>query len=223
VHLKFIGPAIALVILSGGLHRAHTADAPNPWEKAIQAFEEQDLKQKPEPGSVLFLGSSSIRMWNTAQAFPETKTINRGFGGSQVADAVNFADRIAIPYKPRMVVFYAGDNDIASGKSADQVLDDFKAFVKKILMQLPETRIAFIAIKPSPARWKHFETQKKANSLVEEFAKSDERLDYIDIVKPMLGDDGQPRGELFQKDNLHLNADGYELWTQTVKPYLRQK
>src|SRR5262249_51308029 len=147
----------------------------------IRAFEAQDRKQAPEPGGVLFLGSSSIRLWETARDFPDTQIINRGFGGSQIADSVHYADRVAIPYKPRLIMFYAGDNDIAAGKSADEVLADFKKFVVKIRASLPETRIAFIAIKPSPMRWKHFDTQCRANELVREFIKSDRRLSYIDV------------------------------------------
>jgi lysophospholipase L1-like esterase len=150
-------------------------------------------------------------------------TINRGFGGSQIADVVHFVDRIALPYKPRLIVFYAGDNDISSGKSAEQVFADFHAFVRKVQSGLPETRIAFVAIKPSPARWKFFDVQKRTNNQVEEYVKTDRRLSYIDVVKPMLADDGQPRAELFKDDKLHLNEEGYRLWKQIVKPHLERK
>jgi lysophospholipase L1-like esterase len=169
---------------------------------------------------VLFLGSSTIRLWNTAKAFPELHTINRGFGGSQIADSLKFAERIVIPCKPRLILLYAGDNDIAAGKSPERVLSDFKALVEKIHAALPETRIAFISIKPSPSRWKHIEAQRKANSLVEEFIPTDRRLSYIDVVQPMLDDKGEPRAELFQKDMLHLNDEGYKLWNSIVKPRL---
>jgi lysophospholipase L1-like esterase len=200
------------------------ADEPfNLWESSIRSFEERDRKQPPQPGGVLFLGSSSIRLWDTAKAFPKEATINRGFGGSQIADSIHFADRIAIPYKPRMIVFYAGDNDIAVGKSAEQVLVDYKEFVGKIHAQLPETRIAFVAIKPSPFRWKLFERQQKANRLVENYSNADKRLAYIDVVTPMLDADGQPRGEFFQKDKLHLNEEGYKVWREVVGPFLKEE
>lgn len=207
------GVLLAFLVVEGA---AAAVDPPN-WEKTIQAFEDQDKKQPPESGSVLFLGSSTIRLWNTAKAFPEVKTINRGFGGSQIADSVEFAERIVIPYKPRLVVFYAGDNDIAKGKSPERVLSDFKALVVKTHAALPETRIAFISIKPSPSRWKFIEAQRQANSLVEDFVASDRRLSYIDVVQPMLDDKGQPRAELFQKDMLHLNEEGYKLWNSIVE------
>jgi len=192
-------------------------------EKEVRAFEEKDRKEAPEPGGVLFLGSSSIRLWDTAKAFPQTKITNRGFGGSQIADSVHFAERIAIPYRPRLIVFYAGDNDVAAGKSAEEVFADFKEFTGKVHASLPATRIAFIAIKPSPLRWKFFDTQCRANDRIREFIKSDGRLSYIDVVKPMLGDDGEARRELFKKDNLHLNDEGYRVWAGVIKPFLDEK
>jgi lysophospholipase L1-like esterase len=213
--------AILLAVLSS---RIAADDEPvDSLEKEVRAFEEKDRKEAPEPGGVLFLGSSSIRMWDTAKAFPDKRIINRGFGGSQIADSVHFAGRIAIPYKPRLIVFYAGDNDIAAGKSGDEVFADFKEFVGKVRSSLPETRIAFIAIKPSPMRWKFFDTQCRANDRIREFIKSERRLSYIDVVKPMLGDDGEPRRELFKKDNLHLNDEGYRVWVSVVKPFLDEK
>jgi len=214
---------VAILVAAAAVLQAADDERIDSLEKAIQAFEEQDRKQAPEPGGVLFLGSSSIRLWDTARDFPDAKIINRGFGGSQIADSLHYADRIAIPYRPRLIVFYAGDNDIAAGKSADEVLADVKAFIGKIHSSLPETRITFIAIKPSPLRWKFFDTQCRANELVREFVKSERRLSYVDVVKPMLGDDGQPRYELFKKDNLHLNEEGYRLWTRLVKPFLDEK
>lgn len=191
-----------------------------PFEKDIAAFEEKDKQKMPEPGGIVFIGSSSIRMWDTANAFPDLKVINRGFGGSQIADSVRFADRIVVPYKPRLVVFYAGDNDINGKKTAEQVLADYQAFVKKVRTGLPETKIAFLSIKPSPSRWTQFDTQKKANALIREFTKSDEHLSFIDVVGPMLGADGQPRPELYKSDRLHMTEEGYAIWNAIVKPVL---
>ena len=124
------------------------------WEKTIQGFEQRDREQAPPKGEILFVGSSSIRFWDTDKYFPDLKVINRGFGGSQVADSVEFAHRIVIPYAPRIVVLYAGDNDIAAGQSADDVLRDMKEFIRTAREVLPDTRIGYVAIKPSLARWK---------------------------------------------------------------------
>ncbi len=220
---RYVTKHLVFVVLGLLATVASAADEkPVDWEPTIQAFEKQDRLRPPELGGVLFLGSSSIRLWDTAQAFPGVQSINRGFGGSQIADSVKFAERLVVPYKPRLVVFYAGDNDIAAGKSPEQVASDFQDFAKKIQKELPETRIAFISIKPSPSRWKHFEKQQEANRLIAEFIKSDRRLSYLDVVEPMVGDDGQPRAQFFKKDMLHLNEEGYEVWAKIVTPELRR-
>ena len=165
------------------------------WEKEIRAFEAADKTNPPPQDAVLFIGSSSIRLWtNVAQAFPGHKVINRGFGGSQLSDSVAFVDRIVTPYKPKLVLLYAGDNDIASGKSPERVLSDFKAFVGKIHAALPETRIAYIAIKPCPPREKFLDQVKTANRLIQEYAASDDRLLFVDMFTPMLTAGGPAAG-----------------------------
>ncbi len=194
---------------------------PSRWEKYIARFEAADKKQMPQPDGVLFIGSSSIRMWKTLeQDFPGLPVINRGFGGSQIADSNHFAGRIVHPYKPRQIVLYAGDNDVAGGKSPERVLADFQQFLKTVRAKLPKVRVSFIAIKPSLSRWKLSGKMAMANSLVRDACGKDKRLDYIDIWQPMLDDNGKPRPDLFLGDGLHLNAKGYALWTSIVKPHL---
>src|SRR5262249_34572144 len=182
----------------------------------------QDKEKPPPKNAVLFAGSSSIRLWDVSKSFPGLDVINRGFGGSQLADSTHFAPRIILKHQPRMVVLYAGDNDLAFGKTPEQVSGDFQAFVKAIHQELPKTKIAFISIKPSIQRWKLVDKIKKANSLVEAFCKQDGRLTYVDVFMPMLGEDSKPRPELFVKDGLHLSDRGYELWTSILKPYLKE-
>jgi lysophospholipase L1-like esterase len=191
------------------------------WEKAIRAFEEQDRQQPPPENAILFAGSSSIRVWDLKKYFPQLAAINRGFGGSKIAECAYFADRIVLPYKPSTIVFYAGDNDIASGVSPEQVFEDFKAFAAKVHAALPGTRIIFISIKPSPARWALVDKMREANKLIRAFVQTDKRLTYVDVEPAMLGPDGKPRKELFVSDGLHLNADGYALWTSLVTPYVK--
>jgi len=191
------------------------------WEPAIQRFEAADRKQAPPTEGILFVGSSSIVGWNVQKSFPDLPVINRGFGGSQVADSVEFADRIVTPYRPKVVVLYAGDNDIAAGKSPQQVLEDYRQFVAKVHKALPKTRIVFVAIKPSLRRWNLVEKMRKANALVRADTQQDDRLVFLDVDTPMIGDDGRPRGELFKDDGLHLNAKGYELWSSLLKPHLK--
>ena len=191
------------------------------WEKEIAAFEAADQKQPPPKGGIVFVGSSSIRLWDVKKSFPGLPVINRGFGGSQIEDSTHFVERIVVPYEPSAVVFYAGDNDINAGKSAETVAADFKAFAKKIDERLPNTVLLFISIKPSPSRWKHIETQRAANKLISDYCEECCcGPGFVDVVKPMLGAGGQPREELFVKDRLHMSADGYTIWNATLRPKL---
>lgn len=191
------------------------------WEKFIAEYEAADQTNPPPKDAVVFIGSSSIRRWTTApEQFPHHRVIMRGFGGSQLSDSVAFAHRIVIPYQPRLVLIYAGDNDINSGKTPERVLADFQAFVAKVHAALPETRIGYISIKPSPSRMKHFEQFKTANRLIREYVATNEKLLYVDVFTPTLGSDGQPRADLFVKDMLHLNEAGYKLWAGIVMPVL---
>jgi uncharacterized sulfatase len=191
------------------------------WEREIQAIEQRDRERLLPQNGIVFTGSSSIRRWDLAKSFPDLPVINHGFGGSQIADCDHFAQRLVLRQKPRVVVFYAGDNDIASGKSAEQVEMDFRAFAGAVHKALPKTKVVFIAVKPTPARWALFDVQTRANGLVALYCHSNEWLDYVDAVRPMLGDDGKPRPELFVKDGLHLNDAGYKLWTEVLTPHLK--
>src|ERR1043166_3155569 len=176
-------PAALLVApLVAPLLGAQTSPAPSKWEAEIKAFEAADKAHAPPPNAVVFVGSSSIRLWKSLETdFPEYKVINRGFGGSQLADSVALAGRIILPYRPRLVVLYAGDNDIAAGKSAEDVAADFAAFVARIQAALPESRIAYISIKPRPSRWKFADTTRRANPLIEAACRKDRRLAFIDV------------------------------------------
>jgi lysophospholipase L1-like esterase len=160
-------------------------------------------------------------MWKTlADDFPGKPVIRRGFGGSQLADSVRYADRIVTPYAPRGVVLYAGDNDIASGKTPEKVLADYRDFVARVHAKAPEARIAYISIKPSPKRAALMAKMRAANEAIRAEAARDPRLVFIDVFTPMLGADGQPRPELFLSDRLHMNATGYALWTERVRPFV---
>ena len=190
------------------------------WEKAIAAFEQQDKKQPPPKDPVVFVGSSSIRFWDLAKSFPDLPAINRGFGGSELADSVHFAARIVLKYEPRLIVLYAGDNDIATAKTPEHVCSDFQSFARVIHDKLPKSRIIYLSIKPSPLRWGSIDRIRKTNALIEAECKKNDRLLYLDVATPMLGNDGKPRRELFGVDGLHLNAKGYALWAERLKPYL---
>ena len=215
---------LLLALLAPFILRAEpVADPFAKWEKEISAFEEADREHPPEKGGIVFIGSSSIKKWTTLAAdFPHHRVLNRGFGGSQLVDSVHFAERIVIPYAPRMVVLYAGGNDINAGKSATQVFADFRAFVEKVRAALPETEIACISIAGNPKRWAQVETVKEVNAAIANYMKGQPRLTFINVFPRMLGDDGLPRPEIFSADDLHMNAEGYRLWRDIVGPYLGQ-
>ena len=191
------------------------------WEPAIRVFEAADKTNPPPRNAVEFIGSSSIRLWTNAPSLlPGHNIFNRGFGGSHLADSVAFLDRIVIPYRPKLVVLYAGDNDISAGKSPGEVFADFKDFARKVHAALPQTKIAFVSIKPCPAREKYLAEVQTANRLIKGFISSDGRLTYLDVFTPSLTADGKPRSELYIKDGLHPNDAGYHLWASIVKPVL---
>jgi len=197
-----------------------SASDPAAWKAEMQAFEKLDADKAPPENAVLFVGSSSIRLWDLAKSFPELVAINRGFGGSQICDSTLRADELVVKYRPRLIVFYAGDNDVNSGKSAEQVHVDFAAFVAKVRKSLPKTRIVFISIKPSISRWDQRDTQREANRLIAADCEKDETLEFVDVWPVMLGENSEPRPEIFQPDRLHMNDEGYKLWVELLGPVL---
>lgn len=191
------------------------------WEKNITAIEKKLTAQAPKQSAVFFAGSSSIVGWDLKKFFPNEDYINIGFGGSVIADSTHFAPRILTPHKPGAVVFYAGDNDIGRGGKAAQVLADFKAFVTEVRKDNPTCRVLFVAVKPSLARQKLYAEQQKANALVRSYCEGEKGLTFVDVVPLMLGADGTPIPDLFQKDGLHMTPKGYELWSAAVAKALK--
>ncbi len=192
------------------------------WESEIRAFEAADGKGKPPKNVVVFVGSSSIRMWNLNAGFPNLKALNRGFGGSLLGDTVVYAHRIVTPYKPRTIVLYAGDNDIAAGRTPENVTDDFRRFVGAVRSKLPKTRILFLSIKPSLARWHLWAAMQQANGTIRDVIAADEKktLVYVDCGTILLSPDGTPRKDFYMEDGLHLSAAGYAAWNGILKPLL---
>ncbi len=139
-----------------------------------------------------------------------------------MSEVLHFADRIVIPYRPRLIVLYAGDNDIEMGRSAGQVFDDYRAFVALLHRALPNTRIIYVAVKPSPSRWSKVGEMREANRLIREFARRDSLQLFIDVFTPMLGSNGRPRPDLFLADSLHMTPKGYELWRGLIAPVIGQ-
>lgn len=196
--------------------------SPERWKDNIEKFKASDINTPPPLNAILFVGSSSIVGWDTQKWFSGINTINRGFGGSYICDSVYYADSIILPYKPKIIVFYAGDNDIADNKSPQMLLADFKSLVCVIRKDLPKTRIIVVSTKPSIDRWKFWPKMQEANTLIEEYCQTQIEIYFVNVSKVMLDDTGYPRKELFKDDGLHINEKGYELWTSLVKPLVEK-
>lgn len=193
------------------------------FSREINAFIQWDKKNSFPENAILFVGSSSIRLWNTALSFPKLTVINRGFGGSEISDVNRYYDLIVKKYNPVDIVFYAGDNDVAAGESANQVLNDFQLFLEKVERDFPETRVFYLPIKPSIARWKFWPEMAEANAKIKAFIETRPNLFYVDTAWPMLDAKSQPKPDLFIEDGLHLNDQGYKLWNEILAPFLKKK
>ena len=184
----------------------------------IMAFQEWESKNTLPEGGILFVGSSSIRMWPTAAAFPDNVIINRGFGGAEFPDIFYYYERVITRYAPKKIVLYVGDNDVARGKSADAVFSDYLKLVAMIRQDLPEAELHFISVKPSKARWGSWPVMVEVNRRVADHAATDPQLGYLDLASPLLVE-GQP-GPFYIFDGLHLNAAGYEHWRKVMAPII---
>ncbi|GEO02948.1 hypothetical protein AAE02nite_06120 [Adhaeribacter aerolatus] len=213
---------LVFTLVSLSLQQQALAQTLQKFEKEIVAFEQADKANPPKKGNIVFTGSSSIRLWNDlTEYFPGKTILNRGFGGSQTDEVVYYADRVIAPYKPKQVVIYSGDNDIASGKTAEKVLADFKILFSKIRQASPNATVTYISIKPSPSRKQHLPSINRANALIKDFLAKEKRTAYVDIYNPMLLPSGKPKPELFRADSLHMTKAGYDIWAQVLKPYLK--
>jgi lysophospholipase L1-like esterase len=191
------------------------------WEETIQQFERQDRDHPPQPGGLLFVGSSSIRLWDVEKTLPGRAILNRGFGGSQMSDVLHYLDRIMLVYRPRCVVLYEGDNDIAAGEAAAQVADEFRQLAQRLHQALPDTRLVYLSIKPSLARWHLYGKMQQANQAIAEYCQQHDRCQFVDVSQVMLDAQGQPLKELFVEDGLHMNDEGYRRWSRLVEPLLK--
>jgi lysophospholipase L1-like esterase len=229
--LRSLVPSGSALLLLCALAASAQVAAPAPpaldlskWEADIRAFERADRAAPPPAGGIVFAGSSSIRLWTTVKDdFPGLPVLNRGFGGSQIREVTAFADRIVIPYKPRVIVFYCGSNDVMAGRTVPEVADDFNAFVVKVHSVLPRTRIIYISTAPNPARWTRRNEWVDLNARIAAYTEGDPRLEFVDIWREMLDAAGQPRPELFVEDQLHMNARGYAIWTRVLRPVLERE
>jgi lysophospholipase L1-like esterase len=205
-------------------------DAPRPyaaarnysiWEKEIAAYEAADRQDPPPKNGILFIGSSTIRLWKTlADDFPGMKVINRGFGGSEIVDSTHFADRLIFPHEPKQIFLRAGGNDIHNGRTPKEVAEDFFEFVRVVHQRLPKVEILYISVSPAPSRWGETDKYRELNRLIREAALEIPRVGFVETFDMVLNPDGSARHELFVKDRLHFSVEGYDRLREHVRPFL---
>jgi len=206
-----------------GSVRAAKGD-PDAWERSIRRFEAQDRIQPPPPGTIVFTGSSSFTLWSSmVPDLAPLPVINRGFGGARMQDVIHYTARCVLPYRPRAVVLFAGTNDVAEPHpaTARQVFDGYRAFVEAVHTALPDTPIYYVAITPTPLRWKLWPIADEANRMIEVYGRNDPRLRFIDLGPQFLDPDGKPDKSFYRFDRLHPNKKGYTVWTSVIKPRLQ--
>lgn len=222
--IKFL---ILLVLIIGFINNpALTQEVRDPdplrFEEEITNFKDWNSKNSFPEDAILFVGSSSIRLWKTAEAFPEFPVINRGFGGSHFSDLLHYYDFLVLPYNPSVVVLYEGDNDVASGKTNDQVYEDYLELTDRMTSNFPDVKLVFVPIKPSGSRWEMWPQMKDTNEQIKAHIDQNDHFYYVDMGSPLLGPDGRPDDSLFMGDRLHLNENGYAKWNTTIRPVLEQ-
>jgi lysophospholipase L1-like esterase len=199
--------------------------SPNPRRANVLAkiarFDKEDQTTSPPADPILFVGSSTIEFWKTSQAFPGLPVVNRGIGGTHISDVLAHYDRLVARYKPKTIVFYSADNDLAAGKPPAQVANDANEFISRVRRDFPIAKIVFIAAKPSIARWKLIDKYRETNRLMRQAVETKPGDVFVDVESQVLGPDGKPRAELFRADGLHFSDKGYQILDDAVRPYLK--
>ena len=192
------------------------------YESSVAAYESADRLKTPATGGTLFLGSSTFTLWgpDLEREFAQFHALNRGFGGSTIAEIDHYLERICFPYRPRLLVFYAGTNDIAEGHSPQQLVSDFAHLTDHLRQKLPDTRVAYVSMAMPPSRARFEQEYTSANQLLREFTEKKPNLDFLDVSKLLLDEQGRPRGQYYRDDQLHMKPAGYALWAPVIRTYL---
>ena len=189
----------------------------------IQGFKKSDAAAFPPKDAILFIGSSSFTMWKDVQNyFPAHTIINRGFGGSSLPDVIRYADDIIVPYSPKQIVIYCGENDFAGSDTvtAQLVFARFKQLFSIIRDHYAKVKITYVSMKPSPSRFRLMPKMLEANLLIKNFLKKKKKTSFVDVYYSMLEADGKPIESIFLADKLHMNANGYAIWQKLIEPHL---
>jgi len=202
---------------------AFAQETENPYAADIRKFKEADILNPPPQNAILFAGSSSFTMWTDVQDyFPGYTIINRGFGGSTIQDWIRYAEDVIYPYNPKQIVIYCGENDVAYSDtvSGEVVFDRFRTLFGMIREKLPDVKITYISMKPSPSRWHKADRMQEGNALIREFLEKKKNTSFVNVWDDMLNDLKEPNAGIFLDDMLHMNSKGYEIWQKLIEPEL---
>jgi lysophospholipase L1-like esterase len=189
----------------------------------VAKFATADRDHPPPEHPIVFVGSSSIRLWDTLQQdMAPLPVLNRGFGGARLSSVVHFVDRVVVQYRTRAVVLYAGDNDLEGGNSPEDVVREFKSFVSRVESALPDVPIYYLSMKPTRRFWSNWPKYLQANAQISALCAGDRRLSYIDVATPLLALGQPPPRDLYRFDQMHLTAKGYAIWTDIIRPRLQK-
>lgn len=217
---------ITTVVIIGRTVSMVKSEDPYVWLPEIEAFEEKDIQEPPPRDTIVFTGSSSIRLWvNLEEDMAPLPVINRGFGGAKIEDVVYFIDRVVLPYNPAAVVLFAGTNNLAgynNDSTPEEILASFVHFVKAVHEELPGIPIYYISITPTRLRWSQWPLVQQTNTLIETYTRENPDLHFIDTTGQFLNEEGKPKRNQFTYDMLHLNRKGYETWASEIKPVLEK-
>lgn len=197
--------------------------SPRRLDAQLDAIEEWDEKNSFPNNAILFIGDSSIRDWLTRRVFPTFPVINRGLKGATIADINYFDEGLIGQYKPSVIVFHAGENDIAAGKSSADVVVQFQVFTGYVSTRLPKARVIFLPLMPSPASWQHWPQMQEVNSRIKELTEKNQKLVYVDTATPLLGKNNRPNTEFFIPNGQHINYKGWEIWSKLLIPVLKKE
>lgn len=217
---------LALFLVAGGIHAQETVNKrpdPKRFAKEIEKFEQLDKTSPPAKGGIVFTGSSSIRLWKTATAFPDLPVLNRGFGGSVANDLIVYFDNVVATYEPKVLLVYTGSNDLNAKLTTDEVLVDYTKFLSMVHEKFPATRIIVTSVKTSIKRWDQYASVKKLNADLESWCQGKDWIRWVECTSHLLGSDGKPRAEIFRDDKLHLNDKGYAEWNAIIRPILQEE
>jgi len=213
---------LTLLLIPAALSAQTPPADPARFADEVAALVARDAAEQLPQNGILFIGSSNIRKWPLKTAFPTLTLINNGFGGSQVTDSTFYFDKLVLPFHPKLIVFHAGGNDTAAGRTPAEVAADVEDFIKKVHTELPETKIIYIGLFPAPSRWELQDKFHETTRLITAMIHRDRKVTFLNPEKPLLSAEGSIRPELYESDRLHLNAQGYAIMTKLIAPYIKK-